>query len=419
MPNPTGKNFANSGTESFQLGDDQNQGPVILNIEEEKERGVVLDKERAASVEKTGNLLLDWWNTINRYLVEHSKVKIEEKANFFHLLSVMINSGISMVKALNSLEVQMEKAPKMRLIIRSLAADIQDGESLSEAMSAYSDIFTEQEIGMIQSGEASGQISKVLNNLAADTEKVYAIRRKVKGAMTYPVIIMILLVAVVVVMMTVVVPKLTGLFEAAGENLPLITRIVVGISDYMVANVLMMTVATLGVILFVMMFKKTDVGKMAFDKMKINLPMFGTLFRKAYLSRFARSLSSLLDSKVSIIRAIEIVANSIGNEVYRKRLLLTVEDIKQGIPLAENLTGNPLFPPMLVSMVDVGEKTAQLDQIMGKVANFYEEEVDNSVATISKVIEPVILVVIGLTVGVIVAAVMLPIMRLSNLGGVL
>ena len=132
-----------------------------------------------------------------------------------------------------------------------------------------------------------------------------------------------------------------------------------------------------------------------------------------------RSLSSLLDSKVSIIRAIEIVANSIGNEVYRKRLLLTVEDIKQGIPLAENLTGNPLFPPMLVSMVDVGEKTAQLDQIMGKVANFYEEEVDNSVATISKVIEPVILVVIGLTVGVIVAAVMLPIMRLSNLGGVL
>lgn len=401
------------------MGAGPKKEPVVLNIEEEKGGGVILDKEKARAVEGTGNPLMDFWNRINRYFIEHSKVKIVDKANFFHLLSVMINAGIPMVKALKSLQMQMDKSPRMKIIVTNMAEDIEGGESLSESMSFYTDVFSEQEIGMVESGEASGQLSNVLANLAKDTEKAYQIRSKVKGAMTYPVIIVVLLVGVVVVMMTVVVPKLTSLFAAAGTDLPLITRIVVGTSDFMINHKTIMLLSVGIFVLFFMMFKKTDIGKYAIDKFKISVPLFGPLFRKAFLSRFARSLSNLLDSRVSIVRTMEIVANSIGNEVFRKRLLLGAEDIKQGIPLAENMTHSDLFPPMLVSMVDVGEKTAQLDEIMAKVADFYEQEVNDSVATISKIIEPVILVVIGATVGVIVAAVMLPIMKLSNLSGAL
>lgn len=412
------QNFANVGTESFDIGGGKGKKePVVLNIEEEKGGGVVLNKEKAREIEGTGNPLKDLWNRVNHYFIVHSKVKIVDKANFFHLLSVMINAGIPMVKALKSLQMQMDKSPRMKIIVTNMAEDIEGGESLSESMSFYTDVFSEQEIGMVESGEASGQLSNVLANLAKDTEKAYQIRSKVKGAMTYPVIIVVLLIGVVVVMMTVVVPKLTSLFAAAGTDLPLITRIVVGTSDYMINHKTIMLLSVAIFAFFFMLFKKTDVGKYAIDKFKISVPIFGPLFRKAFLSRFARSLSNLLDSRVSIVRTMEIVADSIGNEVFRKRLLLGAEDIKQGISLAENMTHSDLFPPMLVSMVDVGEKTAQLDEIMAKVADFYEQEVDNSVATISKVIEPVILVVIGATVGVIVAAVMLPIMKLSNLSG--
>jgi len=167
-----------------------------------------------------------------------------------------------------------------------------------------------------------------------------------------------------------------------------------------------------------MAFKKTSIGKFLLDKFKISIPIFGTLFRKSYLSRFARSFSNLLDSNISVVKAIEITGNSVGNEVYKRRLLISMEDVKQGIPIAESLTESDLFPPMLVNMMEVGEKTAQLPEITAKVADFYEQEVDTAVAGISKIIEPVILVVIGLTVGAVVASIMLPIMKLTDIAGV-
>ena len=237
--------------------------------------------------------------------------------------------------------------------------------------------------------------------------------------MTYPIVIFFLLVAVVSAMMVYVIPKLKELFASTKGELPLVTKIVVGLSDFMVNNGLLLIAGALGFGLFFTFFKKTDQGRYILDDIKLKIPIFGNLFKEAYLSRFARSLSNLLDSNVSIVRTLEITANSIGNEVYKRRLLMAVEDIKQGIPLAENITASPLFPPMLVNMIDVGEKTAQLDEITAKVATFYENEVDTAVAGISKIIEPVILIIIGITVGTVVAAVMLPIMKLSDLSGAL
>lgn len=408
------KNFATMDTESFQLGDQlaREEKKVVINIDEENKDGIVLDKKEIKGLNNLGFI-----NAVNQYFIAHSSVKVQDKATFFHLLGVMVNAGIPMVTALNSLVSQSDKSPRLKMVVEALAAKIEGGTSLSAAMSSDPDVFIEQEVGMVQSGEASGQLNKVLENLAKDTEKSYTIKSKVKSAMMYPVIVFMLLIAVIFAMMVFVVPKLTQLFENSGAELPLITKIVVGLSDFMVNQKFVIVVGALAIAGGVYAFNKTDVGRYFFDNVKIRLPIFGTLFKKSLLSRFARSISNLMDSSITIINSLEITANSIGNEVYKKRILLAVEDIKQGIPLAENLMESDLFPPMLVNMIDVGEKTAQLDTITAKVADFYEDEVDTAVAGISKIIEPVILIVIGLSVGAVVAAIMLPIMQLSNVAG--
>lgn len=411
------ENFANAGTESFDLTKEVAGNPapaVSLTIDEEKE-GVVLEKEVTANEGGIRGL----YNRLNKALMSHSSVKTKEKATTFHLLSVMINAGIPMIRALKSLYSQMDKNPRMQMVLSALALKIEEGSSLSVATSDFRDVFTDAEISMIQSGEESGQLSRVLETLALDTEKAYMIKSKVKSALMYPTIVFLMLIAVMAAMMIYVVPKLTVLFESFGGDLPLITRIVVGISDFLINQGFLIAGVIVVATVFFFFFRKTYTGRYVIDGVKLKIPIFGQLLKKSYLARFARSLSNLLDSDVSIVRTLTITADSIGNEIYRRRLMMAVEDIKQGIPLAENLTESSLFPPMLVNMIDVGEKTAQLDEITAKVAKFYEEEVDTAVAGFSKIIEPVILGFVGLGVGAVVAAVMIPVMKLSNLSGVI
>lgn len=410
------KDFATTGQDTFEIAgaDNSDKQPVILNIEEDQGDLIKLDSGKLKA-KLTGNLLIDWYRKANNYLISHAKVKVRDKATFFHLFSVMINSGVPMVQSLRSLSLQMDKSPRMQSIVDALANDVEDGASLSDALSLSNDVFTDQEVGMIQSGEASGQLANVLARLATDAEKAHSIRSKVRGAMMYPIVVFILLIAVIVAMMIFVVPRLTELFTTVGEDLPLITKSVIGLSDFMVANQATLGVSFLVVLLAAILFKRTDIGKYFFDWIKIKFPLFGKIFQKAYLARFSRSISNLIDSRVSFVDTLSITAQAMGNEVYRNKLILAREDVKQGIPLAESLTENALFPPMLVSMIEVGEKTAQLDSIMSKVANFYEDEVDTAVASLSKMLEPIILIIIGGVVGTIVAAIMLPIMQLSDL----
>ncbi len=411
-------NFANVGTESFDLTKEVagNGVPMVnLTIDEEKD-GVVLEKDAAAM---KGGGIIGLYNRLNKALMSRSSVKTKDKATTFHLMSVMINAGIPMVRALKSLYSQMDKNPRMQMVLSALALKIEEGGSLSVAMADFRDVFSDAEISMIESGEESGQLSRVLETLALDTEKAYMIKSKVKSALMYPIIVFLMLIAVMAAMMIYVVPKLTVLFESFGGDLPLITKIVVGISNFLINQGFLIAGVIFVGALFFYFFRKTYSGRFVIDGLKLKIPIFGELLKKSYLARFARSLSNLLDSDVSIVRTLTITADSIGNEIYRRRLMMAVEDIKQGIPLAENLTESSLFPPMLVNMIDVGEKTAQLDEITAKVAKFYEEEVDTAVAGFSKIIEPVILAFVGLGVGAVVAAVMIPVMKLSNLSGVI
>jgi type IV pilus assembly protein PilC len=268
---------------------------------------------------------------------------------------------------------------------------------------------------MVQAGEASGQIANVLENLSIDTQKAYEIRGKIKSAMIYPVVIFTLLIVVVIGMMVFVVPRLTSLFASVQTELPLITRIVIGLSNFIINGKFIIIAVVIAAIAGFKVFHKTDIGRYYWDLFKLKVPMFGKMFQKAYLARFSRTLSNLLNSGLSIVTTLQINANSMGNEVYRRRILLAMEDIKQGLALAESLTESYLFPSMLIHMIDVGEKTAQLDDMMLKVAHFYENELDTTIAGLSKILEPLILVFIGITVGGVVAAIMMPILQLSTL----
>lgn len=387
---------------------------IVLNIVESKGSKILLRQNR---VKLTGNPAFDLYYRIDNYFIDHSPIKIKEKAAFFRLLAVMLNAGIPVIKSLHTLGLQSEKNRRLSRLLFDMAQSIENGRSLSEAMNDYPDIFDEAQIGMIKAGEASGQLNKTLLSLAEELEKTSKITGKVKGALVYPLVILCLLIAVIFLLMIMVIPQITKLFTQSSLELPLPTRIMVSLSSFLVAY---WPVVILGFFLFIMAIsagKKTRPGRYLWDSMLLRLPVFGSIFQKSALSKFARSFSNLLGSGIPIIKSLEIVAHAIGNEVYKRRLLLTAEDMKRGIPMAENMSENKLFPTMLVNMIEVGEQTAQLEQVTVKVADFYDDEVDTVVQALTKIMEPLILVIIGVTVGGLVAAIMLPIIQLTNIAG--
>lgn len=424
MPEKQAKDFGQADkSQLFQLPDaqqDEQQGStdakqIVLNIAESQGSKVLLRNQTTSA--PSSNFLVQWYRGINDYFIDHSKISIRDKATTFRLLAVMINSGLSLVKSLRTLGVQSQKSPRLSRTLFEMAVAIEGGKSFSQAMADYPEIFNEAQVGMVRAGEASGQLNKTLKDIADETEKNASLASKVKGALTYPVVVFFLLLIVIFVMMVAVVPQLSKLFSQTGKALPLATQILITmstvVSTYWYAVIGGFALLVIGVYVW----KRTRAGRYAWDYMKLRVPIFGSIIKKAVLAKFARSLSSLLSSGVPIIKAIEIVSNAVGNEVYKKRLFLTAEDMRRGIPMAENMADSKLFPLMLVNMIEVGEQTAQLETVMLKIAEFYDEDVDNTVKTLTKVMEPLIIVVIGATVGGLVAAIMLPIIQLTNITG--
>lgn len=417
--------------ETFELGgaDTQKNTKVIGENSELKQSGFVMNigMENTKKKDKvflaksklnsrlTGNAILDSFTKLNDYLIDHSKIKTKEIAVVFRLLATMINAGMPLIRSLNTLGVQAEKNPKLQRVLFDLAHEIETGSSLSKSMEKYPEVFSEAQRGAIQAGEASGSLNKTLRDLATESEKSAAIVGKVKGAMVYPVVILTLMIAVIFLMMILVVPQISGLYSETGKELPLVTQYLMKMSDFTVAYWWLMLLLAIGAFSGLSAWKRTKTGRYYWDLMILNIPVFGDLVKKSVLSKFSYSFGNLLSSGVPIIKAIEIVATAVGNEVYRKRFLLTAEDMKSGIPMAENLSNSKLFPSMLVNMIEVGEQTAQLENVTQKVAEFYDEEVSTAVAALTKIMEPLIIVVVGITVGGLVAAIMLPIIQLTDI----
>ncbi|MCT4592129.1 MAG: type II secretion system F family protein [Candidatus Gracilibacteria bacterium] len=377
-----------------------------------------IDVDKRVEVEQAQGNLID---RLNEWVIDMSPVNTKSKVAFFRLLATMINAGVSLVKSLHILRDQTED-PKLKKICASLARGVEMGQSLSVGMEAYPDVFADAQVGMIRSGEASGKLNEVLLQIADQTEKGAKIAGKIKGAMMYPVAIVLVLVVVTSAVIILVIPKLEDMFGKAGAELPGATKALIAASNFLTGSVVgglpnwvLCIVGFVAFLIGLSAWKKTEKGKYLWDTFMLALPIFGGLNRKVALSRFCNSLATLTRSGIAIVKAIKITADIVGNEVYKKRIMLIADDVQRGITIAENIKDDKkMFPVMLVSMIGVGEQTAQLDNVSEKVADFYDEEVDNVVKNLSSLMEPLVILLIGGVVGFLVAAIMGPIMKMSE-----
>lgn len=409
-----GETFELNKAQSIEEVEAKLEGKIVLNIGRSKDK-IALKKK--LGFEQTGNFFLDLYKRFDDKLVELGKVKLQEKAVFFRLLAVMVDAGIPIIRSLETLAEQNEKNKKFQRTISDMAIKIEEGESLSGSMEKHPKIFSDSQVGMIRSGEVSGHLNDILKDMAKETEKNARTIAKVKGALTYPVVVLTILFLVMFLMMVFVVPNIIQLFLETGTELPLVTKIVIALSDFMRNNAI---VIILGITIFVagiITLKKTKEGKNYWDIFMLKIPIIGDLVRKSTLAQFARSLGNLLGAGVSITQSLHIIGNAMKNEVYKRKIKHAGDDIRGGIPLAETLRNSKEFPNMLVNMIEVGEQTAQLEDVSKKLAIFYDEQVDTAVKSLTKVMEPIIMVFVGIAVGGLVAAVMLPILNMSSVVG--
>ncbi len=332
--------------------------------------------------------------------------------------STMIDAGVTLVRCINVLAEQATN-PKLKAILTDVQNEVESGNTLSKSLEKYPAVFDRLFIGLISAGEVGGALEESLQRLSQFLEKDVELRRKVKSAMTYPVIIMVFATMVVLGLMTFVLPKFMSLFTDLGiKELPGPTRILQACSNFMLAKWYWMIIFVVIFTVSIKLFMRTKIGRRLFDRIRLKAPVFGTLNHKIALSRFARTLSTLLSSGVGILQAMETVAGAVSNDIISDALLEARARIREGDKIGEPLARSKLFPPMVVQMVGIGEESGSLDPMLSKVADFYEDEVDAALASLTSAIEPVLIVGLGFVVGFIVISLFLPLIAIiQNLSG--
>jgi len=363
----------------------------------------------------SGKSTIFWWelmDKINSFLFKFQKVKPSEKVVFYRLLSTMINSWVSIIRAVKVLEEQ-EENPLFRKMLNHFWVELKKWKKLSECLEEYPESFSIAEIWILESWEKTGRLNIVLEDLAEQTEKLVSVSWKIKAAMIYPLTVILVVIWVIFIMMTVVVPKLLEIFDNP-DKLPDSTKTLMKIS-YVFENYWYLIILWLiFFVVWILIWKKTPSWKYNFDLFMIKMPIFWDIVQKIILSKFSRIFSGLLWSWISIIESLRITSNAVWNEVYRQRILLLMEDVKKWMKIWESLDWDPLFPSIMIQMIQVWEQTAKLDSIILKIADFYDEQVDVKIWVINKLLEPVIIVVLATIVWFIAMAIMEPIMHLAD-----
>lgn len=341
------------------------------------------------------------------------KIKLTDKVVFTRQLATMVNAGVPLGRALNILKDQTASKP-FQAIISDVAKQVEGGTSLASAMSSHHEVFSDIFINMVAAGETGGILDEVLERLADQQEKDAQIVGKVRGAMIYPAVITFAALAAFVFLMTVIVPKLGAIFEGMGTELPVYTRVMLGISNGLTKNGIWIAIAAGAIGTLVLRYIKTPNGKQQFDTLLLKLPVFGKIVAKVNLARFARTLGSLVASGIPILEALGATASAIGNSVYKNAITSVAQEVKNGKSISEPLRNITEFPPIVSQMIAVGEETGQLDQILVKLASFYEKEVDTVVEGITSIIEPILIILIGVIVGFVIVSVFGPLSSLSS-----
>ncbi len=343
------------------------------------------------------------------------KVTQKDIVVFTRQFATMIDAGLPLVQALDILSTQVENKT-MGKALATIKADVESGATYADALSRHPKHFSELYVNMVAAGEAGGILDTILNRLAAYIEKAMKLAKKVKGALVYPTTISVVAVVIVAVIMVFVVPVFQEMFQTLGGSLPLPTKIVVAISNFLKGiGGLIILVSLVGSFVFLSRFKKTKKGRLIFDKAVLKLPIFGELLQKVAISKFTRTMGTLTSSGVPILDGLEITAKTSGNKVIENAIMDVRTAVTEGKTLAEPLTKAKVFPPMVTHMIAVGESTGAIDSMMAKIADFYDDEVDNTVANLTAMMEPLLMVFLGTTVGFIIVAMYLPIFRMMTL----
>lgn len=335
---------------------------------------------------------------------------------FTRQLASMINSGLTLIQALNILKNQVSN-PSMGEIIGGIIIDVEDGKTFSASLEKYPTIFSPLYIALIKTAESSGLLDKVLSRLADNLEKKQKLARTIRGALLYPAIIIIMMIAVTAVMMIFVVPQLNTLYGNMNLELPLATQVIVGISDF-VTNYwyIVLVVGILGYFYLRSWYKK-PAGRKAVDTYTLKLPVFGKLFRESMMAEFTRTLSLLIGSGSMVVESLTKSADVVGNVIYRDAIMLVAKRTEKGIDMGDAMEASSVFPPMVVEMVKIGEQTGKLDESLLKASEYFEREVEETVKTMTTLLEPIIMVILALGVGFLIIAIITPIYGLiSSIG---
>ena len=403
-----------SATFSYQVRD--KQGKMVSGELEADNQAAVAERLRSMgyapiSIEQKQESALERDLTIPGF---GPKVKLKDLAIFSRQFATMINSGLSLLRALSILQEQTENE-KLSEILGEVAADVESGRSLSASMADHEE-FPSLYIALVRAGEAAGMLDQVLLQVAENLEKDVALRSKIKSAMTYPVIVLIMAVALTGVMLVFIVPTFAGLFESLGGELPGPTQVLVSASNFLASIPGLLTVVVAPVALWQAFkaYRKTENGRFQLDVIKLKLPVFGELFRKIAITRFARNLGILLRAGVPILQALEITAETVNNGVIGSAVRDVQESVREGESMHRPLAEHEVFPPMVVQMIAVGEETGAVDTMLDKIADFYDREVEATTEQLTALMEPIMIGVLGGIVGSMVIALYMPIFQIME-----
>ena len=367
----------------------RSKGLIVIGVEVQKKKGSLFGEKK-------------------------KKVKLGDVVIFARQLSTMVSAGLPLVQSLHILAEQTEH-PTFKKVLKEIEQNVETGANFSDAMAKFPIVFSELFINLVRAGEASGMLDEILNRIASYLESMNNLIRKVRSAMVYPIAVSIMAVLVVVVLMVKVVPVFKEIFADFEAELPLPTTILIGISEIMQKYFL----AAIGIIVIIgFLFRKylrTEKGKFKFDNFQLNMPVFGPIFRKVAVSKFTRTLSTLVKSGVPILTSLEIVGKTAGNVVIEKAVVTVRDSIREGESIAQPLSKCGVFPHMVVQMIRVGEETGSLEDMLGKISDFYDEQVDAAVSGLTSIIEPILIAFLGVVIGAIVIAMFMPIFKMTTI----
>jgi type IV pilus assembly protein PilC len=341
-----------------------------------------------------------------------NRINTRDLGVFTRQFATMINAGLPMVQCLDILSAQADK-PTFKKIIAEVMSDVEGGSTLAEALKKHP-VFSDLYVNMVDAGETGGILDIILNRLAVYLEKADILIKKVKGAMTYPAVVFTVAIGATTFMLLFIIPTFAQMFTDFGGQLPLPTRIVMGLSTFLRANWWLLLAIIIGGFIGFRRYYKTTSGRYRVDRAMLKMPILGSVIRKAAVARFTRTLGTLVSSGVPILNGLEITARTAGNKVVEEAVLMTRTSISEGNTIAEPLRTSGVFPPMVVQMIGVGEQTGALDEMLEKVADFYDSEVDAAVGALTSIIEPVMIVIMGTIVGGMLIAMYLPMFRLVS-----